>query len=85
PVNIYESDAKKFRVVDNGLLVPFSGLPNVGINAAQGIVESRGSKKFISVEEFQQTTRLNKTAMEVLRSSKCFEGLPEKSQISLFG
>ncbi|MDD2620100.1 MAG: PolC-type DNA polymerase III, partial [Syntrophomonadaceae bacterium] len=85
PVNIYKSDAKKFRVVDNGLLVPFSGLPNVGINAAQGIVESRGNKKFISIEDFQQTTRLNKTAMDMLRSSQCFEGLPEKSQISLFG
>ncbi len=85
PVDIYESDAKKFRIIENGLLVPFSGLPNVGINAAQGIVDSRGDKKFISVEEFQQTTRLNKTAMDVLRSSHCFEDLPEKSQISLFG
>jgi DNA polymerase-3 subunit alpha (Gram-positive type) len=84
PVDIYESDAHKFKVVQNGLLLPFSALPNVGENAALGIVEARQDKAFVSVEEFQTRTHLNKTAMAVLKEYNCFADLPESTQISLF-
>ncbi|MGI5911189.1 MAG: PolC-type DNA polymerase III [Syntrophomonadaceae bacterium] len=85
PVDLYRSHANRFQIFSNGLLLPFSALPNVGANAAQSIVEARLGGKFVSVEEFQQRTRLNKTAMEVLKQSGCFKDLPESSQLSLFG
>lgn len=85
PVDIYQSDAHKFKVYQNGLLLPFSALPNVGDNAALGIVEARQDKAFVSVEEFQSRTHLNKTAMAVLKEYDCFADLPESTQISLFG
>ncbi|MDD3878639.1 MAG: PolC-type DNA polymerase III [Syntrophomonas sp.] len=85
PVDIYKSDANKYLVADNALLLPFSALPNVGAAAAQGIIESRDGGNYISVEDFQQRSRLNKTAMEVLRKFDCLNHLPETSQISLFG
>lgn len=84
PVDIYSSDAHKFKVAGNGLLLPFSALPNIGAAAAQGIIEGRRKGPFISVEEFQVRTRLNKSAMELLRRENCFADLPEKSQMSLF-
>lgn len=84
PVDIYSSDAAKFKVVNDGLILPFSALPNVGEAAAQGILEARKGGEFISVEDFQIRTRLNKTGMEVLRSHGCFRGMPESSQITLF-
>jgi DNA polymerase III alpha subunit (gram-positive type) len=37
------------------------------------------------VEDFQQRTHTNKTAMDVLREHRCFRNLPETTQISLFG
>lgn len=85
PVDLYQSEADKFRVYGNGLLLPFSALPNVGDSAALGIVAARQDKPFVSVEEFQSRTRLNKTAMAILRDYECFEDLPETTQISLFG
>lgn len=85
PVDIYKSDARKFIVEDKSLILPFSALPNVGTAAAQGIVEARKDGPFVSVEEFQVRTHLNKSAMELLRKENCFQDLPEKSQISLFG
>ncbi|NLO21996.1 MAG: PolC-type DNA polymerase III [Syntrophomonadaceae bacterium] len=85
PVDIYASDSNKFKVYQNGLLLPFSALPNVGDNAAQVIVEARQDKAFVSVEEFQSRTHLNKTAMAVLKEYECFADLPESTQISLFG
>lgn len=85
PVDIYKSDAQKFTIVDKGLVLPFSALPNVGVSAAQGIVAARLEANFVSVEDFQTRTSLNKTAMEILRQHGCFEGIPESTQISLFG
>ncbi|NLB87896.1 MAG: PolC-type DNA polymerase III [Syntrophomonadaceae bacterium] len=85
PVDITKSSADKFVIKDNGLILPFSALPNVGITAARGIEEAIKQGEFVSVEEFQQRTHLNKTAMDVLRKYNCFQGLPESTQISLFG
>ena len=85
PVDIYRSQADKFLLEEEGLLIPFSSLPNVGSSAAQGIITARNESDFISVEDFQQRTHLNKTAMEILRQYDCFELLPDSTQISLFG
>lgn len=84
PVDIYKSDAHKFIVDNGGLILPFAALPNVGTAAAQGIINSRNDGEYISVEDFQGRTRLNKSAMDMLREENCFAGWPEKTQISLF-
>ncbi len=83
-VDIYESQANTFILKDGGLLLPFSALPNVGANAAQGIVAGRGEHEFVSIEDFQLKTKLNKTSMEILRQNDCFQGMPESNQMSLF-
>lgn len=85
PVDILKSRADKFVINNNGLTLPFSALPSVGTNAAAGIAEAVKGGEFVSVEDFQQRTHLNKTAMDVLRKYNCFKGLPECTQISLFG
>ena len=85
PIDIYKSSAHKFLLQDQGLLLPFIALPNVGLSAVQGIVQAREQGEFVSIQDFQQRTRLNKTAMEILRKHNCFYDLPEESQISLFG
>ncbi|HBQ85210.1 MAG TPA: hypothetical protein DD811_01815, partial [Syntrophomonas sp.] len=72
-------------VAEDGLVLPFAALPNVGVNAAQGIVDAREEGDFVSIEEFQARTSLNKTAMDILRKYDCFSNLPESTQISLFG
>lgn len=84
PVNIYESDARKFIISGDGLLLPFAALPNIGVSAAQGIISSRKDGAYLSIEDFQARSRLNKSAMDTLRKENCFIGLPEKNQISLF-
>lgn len=84
PVDLYKSHSSKYLVHQNGLLLPFSSLPNVGLAAAEGISEAREGGAFISVEDFQQRSHLNKTALEVLKQHGCFAGLPESTQASLF-
>jgi DNA polymerase-3 subunit alpha (Gram-positive type) len=47
-------------------------------------VVSREEGEYLSIEEFQNRTHLNKSAMDILRKENCFSGIPEKTQISLF-
>ena len=84
PIDIYKSDAEKFLVEGKGLRLPFCALPNIGVSAAQGIVKAREEKDFLSIEDFQIRTHLNKTGMDLLRKNQCLAGLPETTQISLF-
>ena len=84
PVDLYQSDARKFKISGNGLLLPFAALPNIGLAAAQGIISSRQEGEYLSIEDFQVRTHLNKSGMDALRKENCFAGLPEKNQMSLF-
>jgi len=84
PVDLYRSDARKFLVEPDGLILPFSALPNLGGAAAHAIADARDGSEYMSVEDFQQRAHINKTALEVLRKHGCLEGLPESTQLSLF-
>lgn len=84
PVNLLQSDATRFIITNQGLLMPFAALNGVGENAARAIVTARQQSPFISVEDLQGRARLNKTVIETLRQEGCLEDLPENSQISLF-
>ena len=65
--------------------LPFLELHRGGETAAQRIVQAREQGVFLTIEDFQQRTRLNKTGMDIMRKYDCFGDLPEESQISLFG
>ena len=84
PVDLYRSDASRFVIVPDGLLVPFSALPGVGLAAAHNLVEGRGDGSFTSLEDLQRRGRVNKTVMDILEKSGCLKDLPPTDQLSLF-
>ena len=89
PMDIYESDAKYFRPTPDGIRPPIASLQGVGESAALSIAKERDRRKalgerFISIEDFQMSTGVNKAVIEVLRAEGCFGGLPESNQLSLF-
>ena len=84
-INIYESDATKFKVTENGLLPPFVSVHGLGESAALDTVEKRKGKEFISIEEFAICcNKLSKTHIEQLKALGAFAGMAETSQITLF-
>ncbi len=84
-INIYESEATKFKVVDGGLLPPFTAVHGLGDTAAIDTVEKRAGKEFISIEEFAMCcNKLSKTHIEQLKKLGAFAGMSETSQITLF-
>lgn len=85
PVDLYRSEAKRFLVCSEGLVLPFSALPNVGDKAAENIVEARKKGAFTSVEDLQLRAGISRTVIDILKQSGCLESLPDTSQLCLFG
>ncbi len=84
-IDIYESDATKFKVLEDGLLPPFTSVHGLGEAAAQDTVEKRAGKRFISIEEFSMCCgKLSKTHIEQLKKLGAFAGMSDTSQITLF-
>ena len=86
PIDIYESDATRFRIKgDDALIPPFTAVRGLGETAALDTVEKRKGKEFISVEEFAACcNKLSKTHIDQLRGLGAFAGMADTSQITLF-
>ncbi len=85
PIDIYESDALRFKIKDGKLLPPFVSVSGLGETAALDIVEGRKGKDFISIEEFSAACpKVSKTHIENLKLAGAFGSLPDTSQVALF-
>lgn len=86
PIDIYESEALRFKIKDGKLLPPFVSVSGLGETAALDIVEGRTGKRFISIEEFSAACpKVSKTHIENLKAAGAFGDMPDTSQINLFG
>ncbi len=84
-VDIYKSDAKEFKVIDNNtILAPMIALQGVGENAAIHIKEERENGEFISKEDLRKRTKISKTVIETLTLHGSLDNMSEKNQLSLF-
>ena len=85
PIDVYKSEAKKFVVEDGKLRLPFMTIPGIGEAAAISLAECGKQGEYFSVEEMQQKTKVTKAVIESLREIGALKGIPESSQMSLFG
>ena len=83
-VDLYESDATKFLIVDGVLRPPLSSLQGVGVNAAKSIAEARKDGEFISKEDLRLRTKVSKTVIETMSNHGMLEGMSDTNQLSLF-
>ncbi len=84
PVDVYESDAEKFLVVDDThIRPPLSSLPGLGLNAARNLQEIRENGRFISMDDMIRR-KVGKSVVETLAKYGCLGDLPSTSQVSLF-
>ena len=84
PVRLYESDALQFKVVEDQVLLPFAALNGLGENAARALWETVRKNEFLSIDELQKKSGLNKTAISALKEHGVLEGLPSSNQLSFF-
>lgn len=83
PIDLYASPVHAFDAKDKLVIPSLRAVPSVSDAMATDLGEER-DREFTSQEDILQRTRLNKTAMEGLRSVGALEGLAETNQLSFF-
>ena len=86
PIDLYKSDAKKFKIEDGKIRPPFSSIAGLGGVAAEGIQKAASEEngKFISIDEFQLKSKVGKSIIEMLTKFDCLKGMSKSNQLSLF-
>ena len=72
-------------VEDGKIRLPFSSLNGIGETAANSLAEGKDKGDYISIDDIQTRTKVSKSVIETLRDAGALAGLPESSQMSLFG
>ncbi|NLL93821.1 MAG: PolC-type DNA polymerase III [Clostridiales bacterium] len=83
-VDLYNSLATRFQIVDGKLLPPFATIDGMGDKAAEAVVEAAKDGKFLSRDDFRQRTKVSKTVIDMMNDMGLFGDLPESNQLSLF-
>lgn len=82
-VDIYKSDATKFKIENGRLLPPLVAIQGLGETVAKNI-QAEANREFISLEDFRNRTKANKSVVEILVNHGCLNDLPENNQLTLF-
>lgn len=83
PVDIYKSDSYKFTIENGKIRLPFSTIPGIG-KSANNFISARAEGAYLSIEDFQNRTKISKTIVELLKDSGVLKDLPQSSQIAFF-
>ena len=88
-IDLYQSDAIKFQVVEGKLLPPFSVIEGMGGIAAEALAvaahaETERGEKFLSKDDIRQKAKISQTVLDTMAELGLLGGLPESNQLSIF-
>ena len=88
-IDLYQSDAIKFQVVEGKLLPPFSAIEGMGGIAAEALAvaahaETERGEKFLSKDDIRQKAKVSQTVLDTMAELGLLGGLPESNQLSIF-
>jgi len=81
PVDLYESDATKFKITEKGILPSLSALQGLGAAAAANIAEARKNGKFLSIDDLKTRAGISKSVIEILANHGCLDGMEQSNQV----
>ena len=87
PIDLYQSDAIKFQVTEDGRLrPPFVSISGLGETAAWDLARcTEGGKRFISIQELGRACpKVSQSHLEQLKALGALGDMPETSQLSFF-
>lgn len=83
-IDIYKSDATKFKEENGVIRPPLNSLPGLGDTAAVKIAEEREKGEFLAVDDMIRRTGISKTVVETLKNTGALEGMQESMQVDMF-
>jgi len=84
PIDLYESDAVYFKIVDGKLLPPFSTISGMGEQASESLAIAASEGKFLSLDDLKNRGKIPQTCVDTMVRLGIVENLPKTNQISLF-
>ncbi len=84
PIDLYESDAVKFKISDGKLRPPFTSIEGMGTVAAQSLAAAAKKGRFISKDELKDRGKVSSTVIEKMSELGLLDGMPQSSQLSIF-
>lgn len=87
PIDLYKSQATTYAIEDGKIRLAFSSIKGLGVAAAQALEKAKddGQGDFLSQEDLGIRAGVSSAVLTALRDLGALDGLPESSQISLFG
>jgi len=89
PIDIYQSEATKFKVIDgeNGqklLMPPLCTIQGFGITVAEALIEAREDGEFVTLEDMQLRTGIGKKTIQLLKDAHVVDHIRDTAQLTLF-
>ena len=87
PIDLYKSKATVYSIEDGKIRLAFSSIKGLGVSAAQALEAAKddGQGDYLSQEDLGIRAGVSSAVLTALRDLGALDGLPESSQISLFG
>ncbi|MCR5197116.1 MAG: PolC-type DNA polymerase III [Pseudobutyrivibrio sp.] len=84
PMDLYQSDARYFKIVDGKLLPPFNVISGMGDKAAEQLAIAASQSKFLSLDDIKDRGKVSQTIIDKMVELGIVSGLPQSNQLSLF-
>ncbi|MCQ2014717.1 DNA polymerase III subunit alpha [Clostridium butyricum] len=85
PIDLYKSDATKFKVEEEGLRPPLNSIAGMGSVAAESIYATvHEIEPISSVDNLKKRAKIGNSATDLLRKFGCLNGMQESDQVSFF-
>ncbi len=84
PIDIYQAQAKKFRIMDGKLMPPLDSIRDMGEKAAEAVEAAAKDGPFLSRDDFQDRTKVSRTVVDHMAELGLLGDIPESNQLSLF-
>ena len=84
PMDLYQSDARYFKIVDGKLLPPLEKLGGMGPAAAESLAIAASQATFLSKNDLKTRGKVSASTIETMDRLGIIPNLPESDQLSLF-
>lgn len=84
PIDIYQANAKLFKIIDGKLMPSLSSIAGMGEKQAVALAEAAAKEQFTSREDMKIRAKLSSTLVDKIYQMGICGKLPETSQLSLF-
>ena len=82
-IDLYQSKATRFQIIDNKLMPSFSSIDGLGTVAAEMIEAEAQKGKFLSREDFKNRCKVSATTVDTMAELGLLGDMPHTNQMSL--